>query len=274
MALGQNSHECIFVCGHIGQVSSFKKSNGKIFFVGLLQGIKQESFFGDLFLHFLDLFFVVCGSSDDLEENGFVLFFGRVQSAGNYSFKAFNEMLELLNCVTTANHIIDFLIACYGDGFVPFGKLDDLVDLRCKLSFFFIFGIFVGFEEESVLLNLFLDFFSLPHMIMLCGGEDCNFILFQKLDLSENFSFFIIEFSNFGVLLLKLRNSQVTVGFDTLNLVVVLLSWIKVDVLFLDCYCYIVRGFRSRIVLRRLFAPLLYLEVMNEWYFYAFYSSW
>jgi hypothetical protein len=76
MALGENSHECIFVSGDIGQVSSFKKSNGKIFFVGLLQSVKQESFFRDLFLHFLDLFVVVCGSSDDFEENGFVLFFG------------------------------------------------------------------------------------------------------------------------------------------------------------------------------------------------------
>lgn len=111
MALGENSHECIFVSGDIGQVSSFKKSNGKIFFVGLLQSVKQESFFRDLFLHFLDLFVVVCGSSDDFEENGFVLFFGWVQSAGNYSFKAFDEMLELLNWVTAANHIIDFVIA-------------------------------------------------------------------------------------------------------------------------------------------------------------------
>jgi hypothetical protein len=81
-------------------------------------------------------------------------------------------MLELLNCVTASNHIIDFVVACYGDGFVPFGKLDDLIDLRCKLAFFFIFGISVGFEEESVLLNFLFDFFSLPHMIMLFGSED------------------------------------------------------------------------------------------------------
>jgi hypothetical protein len=116
------------------------------------------------------------------------------------------------------------VIACYGDGFVPFGKLDDLVDLRCKLSFSFIFGIFIGFEEEPILLNFFFDFLSLPDMIMLFGGEDRDFILFQKLDLPENFSLFIIKFSNFGVLLFELRNSQITVGFDSFNLVVVLFS--------------------------------------------------
>lgn len=77
---------------------------------------------------------------------------------------------------------------------MSFGGFDDFIDLEGELPFFFVFVVFVIFENEFVFIDFVLYFLGDFDVIVLFGCEYRYFLLFKYFDVSEEFSLLIGEF--------------------------------------------------------------------------------